>query len=159
FRKDLPVAPRDEQAAYQRAMTEYLELTRPAREAIARLEAPYRQQLYEKRLSRLSDEAQVAHRTAPEKRTAMQKQIVAETTRLLQTTPQKIPRALSEADRAEVKTRQAELQRLESRKPRPLPVTLGLTDRPGPPPRTYLLERGDLGNRAEEVQPGFPVVF
>ena len=35
---------------------------------------------------------------------------------------------------------------------------MGLTDRPGPPPKTFLLERGELANKGAEVQPGFPTI-
>ena len=36
---------------------------------------------------------------------------------------------------------------------------MGLTDRPGPPPKTFLLERGELANTGDEVQPGFPAIL
>ena len=54
---------------------------------------------------------------------------------------------------------QEKLKAFDAKKPPPLPVAMGLTDRPGPPPKTYLLERGELANRAAEVQPGFPAVL
>ena len=36
---------------------------------------------------------------------------------------------------------------------------MGLTDKPGPAPKTFLLERGELANKGAEVQPGFPAVL
>jgi hypothetical protein len=47
----------------------------------------------------------------------------------------------------------------DGQKPSPLPVAMGLTDRPGPPAKTYLLHRGEPDNRGAEVQPGFPLTL
>jgi hypothetical protein len=47
----------------------------------------------------------------------------------------------------------------EGRKPAPLPVAMGLQDNRGALPKTFLLERGELGQPGEEVQPGFPIAL
>ncbi|MFM8271775.1 MAG: DUF1553 domain-containing protein, partial [Gemmata sp.] len=39
------------------------------------------------------------------------------------------------------------------------PVAMALNDKSGAPAKTFLLERGELGKRADEVQPGFPAVL
>ena len=38
-------------------------------------------------------------------------------------------------------------------------MAMGLTDRTGQPPKTHLLERGELSHPATEVAPGYPVVL
>ena len=40
-----------------------------------------------------------------------------------------------------------------------MPTAMGLTDKPGPVPKTFLLERGELANKGVEVQPGFPAIL
>ena len=37
-------------------------------------------------------------------------------------------------------------------------IAMALTDKPGPPPKTFLLERGEITNKGEEVHPGFPAI-
>jgi hypothetical protein len=51
------------------------------------------------------------------------------------------------------------LKKFDDRRPPPLPVAMGLQDAAGPPPNTFLLERGELSQRGDEVRPGFPVVL
>ena len=46
------------------------------------MEGPHRKRLFEAKLAKLSEEAQAAHRTPPEKRTGGQQELVAETERL-----------------------------------------------------------------------------
>jgi hypothetical protein len=51
------------------------------------------------------------------------------------------------------------LNGFDNKKPQLLPVAMGLTDKPGPPPKTHLLNRGELSSPAAEVTPGYPVVL
>ncbi|HZT83679.1 MAG TPA: DUF1549 and DUF1553 domain-containing protein [Gemmataceae bacterium] len=159
FRRDLVIAPKEQRAAHAAAQREYEALVRPTREALAKLEEPYRKKLREARLARLSDEARAAHRTPPEQRTAVQKELVEKTNRLLAVPDQAVLQAMTAADRAKHEELREQLRRFDGRRPPPLPVAMGLQDSPGPPPRTFLLERGELGNRGEEVRPGYPVIL
>jgi hypothetical protein len=159
FRRDLPIAPRPEQAAYEAALREYQALIRPTQEALARLEEPYRQRLRQARLAKLSDEARAAHQTPPDRRTAAQKELVAKTNRLLVVSPKQVVSAMNDADWAKHRELTRQLKSFDSQKPAPLPVAMGLQDAAGPPPKTFLLERGERGSPGEEVQPGFPVIL
>src|SRR5581483_2004797 len=134
-------------------------LTKPLRDEIAALEGPVRERLFEAKLAKLSPEAQAAHRTPPAKRNGGQQELVAETERKVVVTPAEVAKALPAPDRTRLQALQQQLKTFDNRKPAPLPVTMGLTDRPGPPPATYVLDRGELGHRAGEVQPGFPAVL
>jgi hypothetical protein len=53
----------------------------------------------------------------------------------------------------------AKLKAFDGKKPPAPPVAMGLTDSPGPTPKTFLLERGELANKGAEVQPGFPAIL
>ena len=62
---------------------------------------------------------------------------------------------MTESDRVRHRELETELRKFDAQKPRPLPVALALTDRPGSPPKTHLLERGELRNAGAEVEPGY----
>src|SRR5438093_813198 len=72
FRDDLSVPNAAEKSAHQAALEEYNRLTKIPRDEIAIIEAPYRQKLYERKLAKLSPEAQLAHKTSPAERTTEQ---------------------------------------------------------------------------------------
>jgi hypothetical protein len=159
FRRDLSIATPEQRQAHDAATAEYAALARPTLDAVAKLEEPVRKRLFEAKLSRLSTEAQAAHRTPPAERNGGQQELVAETARLVAVSPAEILKAMSPDDQAKLKSLQAELKKFDGKKPPPPPVAVGLSDAPGPPPKTYLLRRGELGDRGEEVQPGFPAVL
>jgi hypothetical protein len=159
FRNDLPIASAAERARHERQAREYDERTRPTREAIAALEAPARARLREERLARIADEARAAHRTPPEKRTARQRELVQNTERLLAVSPAQVVAALSKSDQARHSELQKTLKGFDAHRPRPLPAAMGLQDGPGQPPKTFLLDRGELGHPREELAPGFPVIL
>ncbi len=157
FRHDLVIAGKEERAAHEAALKDYDALTRPTRDAMAALQAPYREKLHEGKLEKLSDEARAAHRAPAAERTQAQKELVEKTNRLLVITPQELERTFSEADRARHKELQAELKKFDAKKPKPLPVAMGLTD--GSVAKTFLLERGELNSRGEEIHAGFPIAL
>ncbi|HSQ56699.1 MAG TPA: DUF1549 domain-containing protein, partial [Gemmata sp.] len=158
FRKDLPVANEEQRKAFAGASRDYQQLTKPVRDAIAAIEEPVRQRLREKKLARLSEEAQEAHRTPAEKRTGGQQEQVAQTERLVGVSAAEEAKALSADERTKLDALQKRLKAFDGKKPKALPAAMGLTDNPGPPPKTYLLERGEISNRGEEVLPGFPAI-
>ncbi len=159
FRRDLSVATPEEKSAHEAADREYQALTKPLRDEIAALEGPVRERLFEAKLAKLSTEAQAAHRTPPEKRDGGQQELVAQTERLVAVSAAEVSKAMAAEDRAKLAELQKRLKAFDGKRPPPLPVAMGLTDRPGPPPRTHLLERGELANKGAEVEPGFPAVL
>jgi len=158
FRKDVVIASAAERAAHERRLRSYQAVSKPVTDALAALQEPYHKKLYNERLAKLSDAARLAHETPPENRTAKQKELVAQTTRLLGVPAQEIVAALTARDRKRYDELHRELSGLAHHKPAPLPVTMAIQDGPGTA-RTFLLRRGELGNRAEEVWPGFPAIL
>jgi Protein of unknown function (DUF1553)/Protein of unknown function (DUF1549) len=159
FRRDLSVATAAEAKAREAKAREYLELTRELRDEIAAIEGPHRRKLYEEKLAKLSPEAQAAHRTPAEKRTGGQQELVAETEAKVRVTDVEVTKALTADEKTKLDDLQRRLKTFDDRKPPAPPVAMGLTDKPGPPPKTFLLERGELANKGTEVQPGFPAIL
>ncbi|HYH67360.1 MAG TPA: DUF1549 and DUF1553 domain-containing protein [Urbifossiella sp.] len=159
FRTDLSVStPADERAAVL-AEERYRERTKDITAALDAVEGPHRRKLFDAKLAKLSADAQAAHRTPAEKRSGGQLELVAETAAKVRVTDAEVAKALAPAEKVEAEALRAKLKAFDGDKPRPRPVAIGLTDRPGPPPRTFVLERGELGNKGAEVQPGFPTAL
>jgi hypothetical protein len=159
FRRDLSIATEQQRAAHEAAERDYQAKTKPTRDEIAALEGPHRAKLFEAKLAKLSEEAQAAHRTPPEKRNGGQQELVAETERLVAVSAAEIAKAMTADERAKLTELQKRLRSFDAQRPAALPVAMGLADKPGPPPKTFLLERGEMANKAAEVRPGFPKVL
>ncbi|MBP3960746.1 DUF1549 domain-containing protein [Gemmata sp. G18] len=159
FRKDVPVATSAEAKARAIALRNYEELTKDLRKQVAAIEEPHRKRMFEERLAKLSPDAQAAHRTAPTKRTGGQIELVAETEAKVRVTDAEVAKALTPAEKTLAEELKAKLKAFESKKPPAPPVAMGLIDKPGPPPKTFLLERGELGKKGVEVEPGFPAIL
>jgi hypothetical protein len=158
FRHDLPLATAAERAAHAAAQRAYDTLVKPARDAIAEMEEPYRRRLRAARFAKLSDEARAAHETDAVKRTAAQKELVEKTNRLLVVSAQEIDKALTADDRARRAALLQEMARFNSHKPPVQPVAMGLQSTPSPA-KTFLLVRGEVGHAGDEVLAGFPAVL
>ncbi|MCI0705644.1 MAG: DUF1549 and DUF1553 domain-containing protein, partial [Planctomycetia bacterium] len=159
FRRDLSVATPEQAKTHTAALKQYLELTKELREAILAIEEPHRKKLFEAKLAKLTPNAQAAHRTPPEKRDGGQLELVAETEAKVRVTDAEITKALTPDEKTKVDELKNKLKAFDKKKPPAPPVAMGLTDKPGPPPKTFLLERGELGSKGVEVQPGFPTVL
>ncbi len=157
FRNDAVIAPASERKVYAKAQASFEQQMQPVRAALTSLEAPYRRRLTDRKLAKMSDEVPAAHRTPAAQRTPAQKVLVADTLRLVAVGQAELDKALSPEEREKQKQLQAQLKTLERLKPAPLATTLALAD--GPAAKTYLLLRGDLSNRGDEVLPGYPVAL
>jgi hypothetical protein len=159
FRRDLPIASEEQKAANAASQREYQSLTKPIRDEIAGLESPIRKKLFEAKLAKLSEEAQAAHRTPADKRTGGQQELVAETERLVIVTEAEMAKAMSANEKSKLAALKDRLKTFDAKRPAALPTAMGLADRSGPPPKTHLLERGELSHPADEVTSGFPVIL
>jgi hypothetical protein len=159
FRRDLSVATAADTKAHADAQRDYLEATKEVRAALSSIEDPHRKALYEAKLAKLPADAQAAHRTPPEKRTGGQLELAAQTESKLAVSEAEVAKALTADEKAKADELRAKLKTFDNKKPPALPVAMGLTDKPGPAPKTFLLERGELANKGAEVQPGYPTVL
>ncbi|QDU23078.1 DUF1549 and DUF1553 domain-containing protein [Urbifossiella limnaea] len=157
FRTDVPVGtPADDRAAAE-AEARYRERTKDTVAALEAVEGPPRQKLFDAKLAKLSADAQAAHRTPAEQRTGGQLELVAETAAKVRVTDADVAKALTADEKVRADALRAKLKSFP--RPPPRPVALGLTDRPGAPPKTFVLERGELGNKGAEVLAGFPTAL
>src|SRR6185436_16039686 len=131
-------------------MKQYNERTGPQQKAVAEIESPYRERLYEEKLAKLSEDAQLAHRTPKDKRTKEQHGTFEETAPQVKVTDAVMIKAMSVEDRKRRKSLLDELGRMA--KPAPLPVAMVLRNTNGPAPKIFVLTRGDYNNPAEEVE-------
>jgi hypothetical protein len=157
FDRDALVPTPEQTAAHEVARRQYDTQTAEQRQALQELEAPIRRQLFEQKLATLSEDAQLAHRTARAQRTKEQEATVQETAGMVKITDAEVARAIAREEQPRHKALLQALNRLA--KPPPLPTAMVLRDTNGPAPKTFVLGRGDYNNPKEEVQPGFPVVL
>ena len=157
FQYEHPIPEPGERLAHERALAAYNTRTRVQRLEIEALELPYQQRLLKEKLSKLSTDAQLAHRTPKERRTMEQEGTVQETAPQVKVTDAEITRALSGPDKARRAVLEAALKTIP--KPPPAPLARVLQDTNGPAPKTFVLARGDYNNPREEAPPGFPAAL
>jgi hypothetical protein len=158
FKPAQPIASREDRAAHEKVQKAYLALVRPTLDTLGALEAPYRKKLYAARFARLSDEARVAHGTPEAQRTPRQREVVAQTARLLVVSPQQVLASLSAADKARHQELQRDLKKFDAHKPAALPSAPALQESKAAP-KTFVLRRGELKHPGAEVAPGWPVIL
>jgi mono/diheme cytochrome c family protein len=155
FQREQPIPTPDVRAAYDAAMKKFNEHPK-VRELVA-LEAPEREKIFQRKVDKLAPEAQVAHRTAPEKRDAEQANLVLETADKVTVSEKELAAAFG----GENKSRRNELLEAVKKLPKPptLPKAMALTVADGPLPKTFVLHRGEYSQPGEEVAAAFPTVL
>ncbi len=155
FNREKSIATPSHREAYAVAMREYN--SHPKLQELIAFEAAARKRLFEQKVAQLSAEAQTAHLTPPEQRTAEQSNLVLETEAKVKVSDKEITAALS----ADEKQRQAEIRKEVEKLPKPpaLPVTMAMESVKGSKAKTFLLNRGDYNQLGNEVTPGFPQVL
>jgi Protein of unknown function (DUF1553)/Protein of unknown function (DUF1549) len=157
FQSERAIPTAAERAAFDRAQTVYEEDSRALRQQIDDLEAPHRERLFQEKLTALSEDAQLAHKTPKSQRTVEQENTVQETAGMVKVSETELAKALSGADRTRRQSLQNELKKIP--KPPALPATMALANTNGVSPRTFILNRGDYQQPGDEVEPGFPAIL
>ncbi len=154
FRNDLPVPTTAERTAYDQAMARYNADTKVLQDQLVELEAPFRQKIFDKKLAKLSPEAQAAHRTPVVQRNTEQENLVLETAQYVTIAEKELVAYLPKPQLERRVALQNELKPFP--KPKPLPASLALQN--GPAVKTHVLHRGDYNQPTTEVAPAFPEV-
>ncbi len=158
FRKDVSIVPKEQRAAMDEALHKFHAQLRPVQEELHRLEEPYRKKLRDAKLAKFSVEVREAHETPERERTPAQRERVEETLRFVAVSQAELLNVMSEEEKKHLRELQEKIKAIEARQPS-VPVAMGLQDSEGPPAKTYLLERGVIGNRGEEMKPGYPEIL
>jgi hypothetical protein len=130
FHQDLPIPTAAERGAHEIAMAGYRSQAGATQKQLDALEAPFREKLHQEKLSRLSEDAQLAHQTPKEKRTMEQEGTVLETAPMLRITDAEVLKLLSPEEKKERSRLLDALKRIT--KPAPLPMTMALKNTNGP---------------------------
>jgi hypothetical protein len=157
FEREALVPTQEQTTAHELARHRYEAETAVQRKALQELEAPVRRQLLDQKLATLSEDAQLAHRTARAQRTKEQEATVQETAAMVKITDAEVAGAIPRQAQGRHRELLQALNRLP--KPAPLPTAMVLHDTNGPAPKTFVLGRGDYNNPKEQVHPGFPTVL
>ncbi len=121
---------------------------------IARMEQPYRTQLRDEKIAKLTPAAQVAVKTEEAKRTPEQQTLVAQSKDALTISEDEVLARLSPSDKERMSVIQRKLVGIFNGYSAP-PMAPGIIDVGREAPRTYIAERGNYQSPGEEVKPGF----
>ena len=155
FNREKSIATSSQREAYAMALQQYN--SHPKLQELIAFEAAARQKLFEQKVAQLPAEAQAAHLTPPEQRTAEQSNLVLETETKVKVSDKEITAALT----PEEKKQQAEIRKEVEKLPKPpaLPAAMAMESVRGSKTKTFLLRRGDYNQPGDEVTPGFPQVL
>jgi len=121
-----PLAPPEEIAAYEARKTELDAKIQALTREIRRIEEPYREAAFQKRLETFPEDVRIAVRTPEEQRTPGQKLLATQMISIKNTVARQV--TLSETDREARAKLQAQVRELQSQLPKPLPVAAGIRD-------------------------------
>jgi hypothetical protein len=153
--REKPVPVPEALAAYEAGMRIFN--GHPKVRELAELEAPVRAKIFERKIAKLSPEAQIAHRTPEEKRDAEQANLVLETADKVSISDKDIAGGFSGSDAERHRKLLEEIKKLP--KPAALPKAMALSGAEGAPAKTFILRRGEYSQPLDEVNAGFPTVL
>lgn len=157
FERNLPVPSAAERVAHDAAMAKYRAASEPTQKQVDEIEEPYRERIRDEKLAKLSEDAQLAHRTPKEKRTMEQEGTVQETASMVAVADAEVLKAMSSADKKRRTVLLNDLKKLP--KPSPLPMAMALRNGGDKNSKTFVLVRGDYNNPTDEVAAAFPVAL
>jgi len=159
FRTDLTVATPEQREEFQREQSAFEETLKRARAELAEVAGPLRERLRRQKIATLSEDLQTAFNAPEGKRTTEQAILVERNAKLVEPTTAQVRELLAAELRPKYDQFSRALAAIEARKPAPLPRAIGLRDEGTEAPKTFLLERGELANRGDEVAPGYPIIL
>ncbi|MDQ3624298.1 MAG: PSD1 and planctomycete cytochrome C domain-containing protein, partial [Verrucomicrobiota bacterium] len=154
FQREQPIPTPAERAAHDSAMRAYHE--HPTVRALAAIEEPLREKVRQKKLAKLSPEAQAAHRTPPAQRTAEEANLVLETEPMVAVNDRDLVEVRVANQRTPRQELQEQLKRLPKPEPLPKAMALGAGDRAL---KTFVLHRGEYSQPGEEIAAAVPAVL
>jgi hypothetical protein len=157
---DKPIATPAEQAAYAAAKKGVDEKAAPLRQALARLEAPYRQALAQQKEALLTPAERAVMAIPAKDRTPAQKRIAEGFASTLKVSWEEVAEAVAAnpGDHAERERLKRAIFAIERTLPRPPAHAMALVDEGTGAPDVFVYKRGDPKNRGPKVAPHPPGV-
>ena len=155
FERERPIPAPEVRAAYEAGMKQFNDNAKV--KELAALEAPVREKIFERKVAKLSPEAQVAHHTPADKRDDEQENLVLETANKVKISEKEIAEALDNEGREQRRKLVDEVKRVP--RPAALPAAMAIVVSDKPAPKTCVLRRGEYSQPGDEVSPGFPAVL
>ncbi len=149
-----PLVPPEAVAAFNAAQKEIAAAQAPIEKERTAIEKPYRDRIFDEKLSKLPEYMQEAWRTPAEQRTEGQRLNAQQIRATMQITDEEILAIMSEEDKARRAKLVAEHRALEKRRPRPYPSSMSIGERGREPAPSHLLLRGDPSSKGEVMKPG-----
>lgn len=155
-RDDASLADKAQSAQYKHQVAKWEAATKPIREKIDKELADERHDAMQDAISAYDPLTLAAINTPVEKRTCLQKQLVAEAEQWVDSRLARAYRRCKPDERKLYDEQIEELAKFDSMKPEPLPTAMAVMDGGLPAPPTFVLGGGDYKNPKQEVTPGFP---
>jgi hypothetical protein len=155
---ELPIASKEEEVAYQAADKAIREQTAPLRQKLAELEAPYRQELVDRKKAMLTEAERAVLAVPAQDRTPAQKKLAAGTNIALKVAWEEVAAAVARSPEhhAERERLKRAIHDIEVTRPRPPSKALALVEQAKTAPETYVLRRGDPKSPGPKVEPRPP---
>lgn len=156
-RDDLPAAPPEAVSKYKAQEYEWSSATQPIRTQMESLINTVKGPAMTELSQTVDHETGTAMLKAPEKRTSLERQLAALSSRLYTKKMNRLPNYLEGESKTQYEILQKKLSTFDNIKPTSLPLAMAVTDVPGKPPETHLLEGGNyLRPVAATLEPGTP---
>jgi hypothetical protein len=158
---DVPVASQKEKSAFEAAKSAIDKKATPLKQQLASLEAPYREALKSKKLTKLSPHERAVMSTPDKDRTPSQKKLAKGLETSLRITWEEVAAAVAvdPADHARREKLKREIYEIERILPRPPAHAMALIDQKSKAADTFVLRRGDHMNKGQKVAPRPPGIL
>jgi hypothetical protein len=154
-RDDVPLASAAEIAAHGQQLERWKAATREVREAIAKLEEPYRKIELKHKKEVFPRETQAIVDKPSGERTPWEEQIAAIASRQFYVTKEELLKHIKGEERKRWDELQKELATFDALAPKPLPMAMAASDVGPVAPPTFVPESGALDDPSSHVTPGF----
>ncbi len=156
-RDDLPAAPPAAVTKYKVQESVWQELTQPIRAQMETLLNTVKGPAMTELTQAIDPETGAAMLKTPERRSPLEKQLAALSSRMYTKKMNRLPNYLAGESKQKYEALQKELSTFDNLKPTALPLAMAVTDVAGKPPETHLLEGGNfLRPVAASLEPGTP---
>ena len=153
-REDKPIVTPSEEAQYKDALKAFNAQLKPLTAELARVEAPFRKTIRERKIAELPDYVRTALDTPAGKRTEGQRLNALQVEKTLGVSRGEVEMILPEEEREEACQLREKITLLELRRPK-IETAMTIVEKKGAtPPESHFLHHGSIGQKGSVVKPG-----